>query len=76
MTESVTIQEVNAQIYLFTSGNVTGGLPPFTLPPFGTTFNGTTFTFGEMVKEYGTIIVFCPLVAILEQVAIAKAFCK
>ncbi|XP_018563097.1 sodium-independent sulfate anion transporter-like isoform X2 [Anoplophora glabripennis] len=58
------------------TGNVTGGLPPFTPPPFSTTFNGTDFTFGDMVAQYGTTVVFCPLVSILGHVAIAKAFSK
>ncbi|KAJ8959231.1 hypothetical protein NQ318_022494 [Aromia moschata] len=58
------------------TGNVDGGLPAFKPPPFSTTFNGTDFTFTDMVREYGTVIVFCPLIAILEHIAIAKAFSK
>ncbi|KAJ8978075.1 hypothetical protein NQ317_000633 [Molorchus minor] len=56
------------------AGDVAGGLPPFELPPFGTSFNGTEFTFYDMVNNYGMVIIFCPLVAILGHVAIAKAF--
>ncbi|KAJ8967603.1 hypothetical protein NQ314_002721 [Rhamnusium bicolor] len=59
------------------TGNVTGGLPSFTLPPFSTTdANGTEITFVEMTKVYGSVIVFCPLIAVIEHIAIAKAFSK
>ncbi|XP_018563079.1 sodium-independent sulfate anion transporter-like isoform X3 [Anoplophora glabripennis] len=58
------------------TGNVTGGLPEFTAPPFTTTFNGTNFAFTDMIREYGAVIIFCPLVAVLEHIAIAKSFSK
>lgn len=56
--------------------NVGKGLPGFELPNFSTDNNGTHYEFSEMVEELGTSIIFAPLVAILECVAIAKAFCK
>ncbi|KAJ8978076.1 hypothetical protein NQ317_000634 [Molorchus minor] len=34
------------------TGNVEAGLPEFKLPPFSTTFNGTEFTFMDMMKQY------------------------
>ncbi|CAH0563573.1 unnamed protein product, partial [Brassicogethes aeneus] len=58
------------------TGHVQKGLPPFQLAPFETKFNGTTYKFSDMISNYGTIIIFCPLVAILEHIAIAKAFSK
>ncbi|XP_057659496.1 sodium-independent sulfate anion transporter isoform X5 [Diorhabda carinulata] len=58
------------------TGEVRGGLPSFTLPPFSTNFNGTEFRFEDMMTEYGTVVIFCPLIAVLEHIAIAKAFSK
>lgn len=58
------------------TGNVEGGLPPFQLPPFSATLNGTDFNFQEMISEYGTVVIFCPLIAVLEHIAIGKAFSK
>lgn len=65
----------NATPFLLT-GSVVGGLPSFGLPPFSTTWNGTYFSFTDMLSEYGTLIAFCPMVAFLEHIAIVKAFSK
>ena len=60
------------------TGNIKAGLPEFQPPPFS--FNDTeknvTYNFGEMVSELGAAIAILPLLAILGNVAIAKAFCK
>ncbi|TMW41622.1 hypothetical protein DOY81_013298 [Sarcophaga bullata] len=58
------------------TGNVTAGLPPFRVPPFGTTINGTEVPFKDMLSTVGASFASIPLVAILEVVAIAKAFSK
>uniref|UniRef100_A0A1A9Z7M2 SLC26A/SulP transporter domain-containing protein n=1 Tax=Glossina pallidipes TaxID=7398 RepID=A0A1A9Z7M2_GLOPL len=58
------------------TGNITAGLPPFRPPPFSTNVNGTTVPFTEMISTVGTSLAFIPMVAILEIVAIAKAFSK
>ncbi|CAH1996916.1 unnamed protein product [Acanthoscelides obtectus] len=58
------------------TGNVDGGLPNFTLPSFSTTYNGTYYSFTDMMENYGALVIFCPLIAILEHIAIAKAFSK
>ncbi|XP_055530601.1 sodium-independent sulfate anion transporter-like isoform X2 [Wyeomyia smithii] len=58
------------------TGNVTSGLPPFQLPPFSTVVNNQTYTFTDMVSELGTSVIALPLIAILESIAIAKAFSK
>lgn len=63
-------------IFFYISGNVGTGLPPLQLPPFSTVFNGTSYGFDDMAKQLGTSIIFMPLVAILESIAITKAFCK
>ena len=64
------------------TGNITSGFPPFQLPPFS--FNDTKtdpdkpkfYNFSGMVSELGAAVIILPLLAILENVAIAKAFCK
>lgn len=58
------------------SGDVGEGIPNLELPPFSTTYNNETYEFLDMVKIYGSSLAFIPLVALLESVAIAKAFCK
>ncbi|XP_065557295.1 sodium-independent sulfate anion transporter-like isoform X2 [Artemia franciscana] len=58
-------------------GNITSGLPPFDVPPFQLT-NVTTgeiiLSFPELLSATGFSMIILPLVAILEAVAIAKAF--
>ncbi|ALC42320.1 CG5002, partial [Drosophila busckii] len=58
------------------TGNITAGVPPFRLPPFGTTIDGEYVSFGEMVSEVGASLASIPMIAILEIVAISKAFSK
>ncbi|XP_058812091.1 sodium-independent sulfate anion transporter-like isoform X2 [Topomyia yanbarensis] len=58
------------------TGNVTSGLPPIQLPPFSTIVNNQTYAFADMVSELGTSVIALPMIAILECVAIAKAFSK
>lgn len=58
------------------TGNVTGGFPPFKVPPFSTNFSGISYTFSDMVHGYGVSFMFIPLLSILEAVSIAKAFSK
>ncbi|XP_049801095.1 sodium-independent sulfate anion transporter-like [Schistocerca nitens] len=56
------------------TGEIQSGLPPFSPPPFSTTYQNETYSFPEMVSALGTNIITLPLIAILESVAIAKAF--
>ncbi|XP_012526605.1 sodium-independent sulfate anion transporter [Monomorium pharaonis] len=58
------------------TGNITKGLPPFSLPPFTIVNGNHTYTFAEAVNEIGISILSIPLIAILESIAIAKAFAK
>jgi len=60
---------------LFT-GNITQGLPDFQLPPFGFSNGNYTVTFTDMCSEMGAGIAILPLVAMLEVIAVCKAFCK
>ncbi|KYN18806.1 Sodium-independent sulfate anion transporter [Trachymyrmex cornetzi] len=56
------------------TGPVRSGLPPFSLPPFSTQVNNQTLTFTQMCSELGTSIILVPIIAVLGNVAIAKAF--
>ena len=58
------------------SGKIESGLPSFSLPAFSLQENNSTVTFLEMCSELGLGIVVIPMVAILANVAIAKAFGK
>ena len=62
----------------FNSGNIKAGLPPFELPPFSAnrTIGNTTIILGfsDICSEFGAAIGLIPLISILEQVAVAKAF--
>ena len=59
-------------------GDIQSGLPPFALPPFSinrTEGNATVVVgFTDICSELGAAIGLIPLIAILEQVAVAKAF--
>lgn len=59
-------------------GAVPKGLPDFKLPPFGFSVenNGTTITttFTQMISDLGSGIIVLPLVGILENISICKAF--
>uniref|UniRef100_A0AAG5CND9 STAS domain-containing protein n=1 Tax=Anopheles atroparvus TaxID=41427 RepID=A0AAG5CND9_ANOAO len=58
------------------TGTVNSGLPPMKLPPFRTVLNNETILFPEMSSKLGSSIVALPLIAILETIAIVKAFSK
>ncbi|XP_052750107.1 sodium-independent sulfate anion transporter-like isoform X1 [Galleria mellonella] len=56
------------------AGKIEGGLPHFGLPPFSTTVGNSTLNFEEMLSVFGAEGLVMPLVAVLESIAIAKAF--
>ncbi|XP_011311052.1 sodium-independent sulfate anion transporter [Fopius arisanus] len=56
------------------TGPVRSGLPPFSLPPFSTTTNDKQLNFLEMCSELGPAIFLVPIIGVLGNVAIAKAF--
>lgn len=58
------------------TGNVRPGLPTFGPPPFSTTIGNRTLTFVDMCNELGGSIILVPVIAVLGNVAIAKAFGK
>jgi sodium-independent sulfate anion transporter 11 len=49
-------------------------MPPFSVPPFSINIEGVTEDFMYMIERLGTAIIIIPIIAILEDVAIAKAF--
>lgn len=58
------------------TGNVEPGLPPFSFPNLTPTVGNHTYTLPEVVEELGVGIFIIPTVAVLANVAIAKAFSK
>lgn len=58
------------------TGNVKPGLPEFKAPPFETVLNNKTIAAGEMMSDLGAAIILVPVIAVLGNVAIAKAFGK
>lgn len=58
------------------SGPITPGLPMPQLPPFYSTLGNSTVPLGEMLAHLGSGLVVVPLVGIISNVAIVKAFCK
>lgn len=58
-------------------GYIPPGLPSVQPPPlFGITKNNTTTTLIEMITNLGSGIIVIPLIALLENIAICKAFCN
>ncbi|XP_050683795.1 sodium-independent sulfate anion transporter-like [Leptidea sinapis] len=56
------------------SGRVEPGIPRFSLPPFSATIGNETVGFFEMVHTLGSAVVMTPVVMVLANIAIAKAF--
>ncbi|CAL1686971.1 unnamed protein product [Lasius platythorax] len=56
------------------SGQIKSGLPTVSLPPFLVQVGNQTYTFLDMCAHYGSGIVILPLISVLANVAIAKAF--
>ncbi|EAT33930.1 AAEL013801-PA [Aedes aegypti] len=56
------------------SGHVQPGIPGFELPIYNVQSGNVTITYFEVVRELGSSLVLVPLVAVLANVSIAKAF--
>ncbi|GLV44591.1 uncharacterized protein CBL_13477 [Carabus blaptoides fortunei] len=56
------------------TGAVRPGLPNFGPPPFSTNIGNRTLSFVDMCNELGSSIILVPVIAVLGNVAIAKAF--
>lgn len=57
-------------------GYIPPGLPDFQPPPFLVSRENSTETFLDMVSNLGSGIIVVPLIALLENIAICKAFGK
>lgn len=55
-------------------GDIGSGLPKFDWPPFSTVVGNQSYDFSQMMEVLGPQSIVLPFVAILETVAIAKAF--
>ena len=58
------------------TGHIDSGLPSVDPPSFSRNVGNQTETFVDMCKNLGTGIIIVPLISIIGNVAIAKAFCK
>lgn len=56
------------------TGYVKPGLPSFSPPPFSTSVNNQTYNFIDMASQLGSATFVVPLLAILENIALAKVF--
>lgn len=65
----------SSNVFVFL-GFVKPGLPTFSPPPFSTTVGNTTHDFLDMTSTMGTALLVVPLLSILENIALAKVFCK
>ncbi|CAH0397843.1 unnamed protein product [Chilo suppressalis] len=61
---------------LILTGNITPGLPTPNAPPFSTSVGNTTFGAGDMFSHLGSGLLVVPIVGIISNVAIAKAFAR
>ncbi|KAG5315058.1 PREDICTED: sodium-independent sulfate anion transporter [Acromyrmex echinatior] len=55
-------------------GYIPGGIPTVQIPPFGFTNGNTTVTFIEMLGNLGSGLIVIPLISLMEDIAICKAF--
>lgn len=56
------------------TGTVEAGVPKISWPPFEIQHNNATIGFLEICGDLGSAIIVVPLVAVLANVAISKAF--
>ncbi|XP_063825040.1 sodium-independent sulfate anion transporter-like [Ostrinia nubilalis] len=68
------VMEQNSGSSFKLTGTVREGLPSWSVPPFETSFGGRNVTFIEMCSDLGSSIVLVPVIGVLGNVAIAKAF--
>ena len=66
--------EVHGSQPFILTGVVKPGLPPFHPPPFSAQVGNHTYTFLEMASNLGSATFVVPLLAILENIALAKVF--
>ncbi|XP_011175247.2 sodium-independent sulfate anion transporter isoform X2 [Solenopsis invicta] len=67
--------EVNTgSVPFILSGKIKAGLPNVALPPFSSQVGNQTYTFFDMCAHYGLGLGILPVISVLANVAIAKAF--
>lgn len=66
--------KINNYLFYFFLEKVDSGIPSIMLPPTSTTIGNHTYEFTEMVSELGVGYMVIPVVAVLANIAIAKAF--
>ncbi|KAL0841340.1 hypothetical protein ABMA28_015052 [Loxostege sticticalis] len=66
----------DAQEPLILTGDITPGLPMPQPPPFYTTVGNVTYATGDMIAHLGSGLLVVPIVGIISNVAIAKAFAR
>ncbi|XP_063980846.1 sodium-independent sulfate anion transporter-like isoform X2 [Diachasmimorpha longicaudata] len=77
ITSTITFRYHQDGEYIFnTAATVRPGLPEFSPPPFSTQHENVTYSFYEMCSHLGSGIIMVPLIAVLANVAIAKAFVR
>ncbi|XP_032593183.1 sodium-independent sulfate anion transporter isoform X2 [Drosophila grimshawi] len=58
------------------SSKVASAMPTIQLPPFAFEYENRTYVFTDILHELGSGVILVPIVAVLANVAIAKAFVK
>ncbi|XP_046393933.1 sodium-independent sulfate anion transporter-like [Ischnura elegans] len=66
--------QANGSAPFVLTGEIDVGIPPVGPPPFSTHFGNTTYGFIEMCQYLGSGILVTPIIGIIGNVAIAKAF--
>lgn len=73
-TNVSTVQIEEAPFIL--TGFIPQGMPELQVPPFGFGSNEKYVSFITMISDLGIHLIILPLIALLENIAICKAFCK
>ncbi|XP_013199998.1 sodium-independent sulfate anion transporter [Amyelois transitella] len=68
------LMEAHSESPFKLTGTVKEGLPSWNVPPFTTSYGGRDVSFIEMCSDLGSSIVLVPVIGVLGNVAIAKAF--
>lgn len=68
------IKQISDNLQELFLGSLPNGLPNVTFPKIEVNYEGTNYSFIEMAKQLGSGILVVPFIAVLGNVAIAKAF--
>ncbi|XP_022917078.2 sodium-independent sulfate anion transporter-like [Onthophagus taurus] len=76
ITSSIAYQMIQngKRVPFILTGNIPAGLPPLSFPNTTTIHNNQTINLHEMILNLGSGTIVIPLVAVLQNIAIAKAF--